>query len=197
MLEASLREQWGAPELQVIGLDGQRGSDDLREQPWLPVKYGSVDPDEWHGLVRARARFRRRPGAPAETLPLVAKVAPRRGLAQTLIPWIIERESVRLPRRYGEFDAARESTGTAPREYETYRLARSVAALGRTLPGCYGGGPSADGEYVVFLEEIHHPLLTDPGGEIAGWAGEQIDVALEAVGGIHAAFLGRGEQIGR
>lgn len=85
-LESALRASIDAPRLRLIALEGKRPASDEKREPWIPIKYGPPSPDDWFGVVPAIARFERRPDLPTESLPLVVKVNPRKGLARTLIP---------------------------------------------------------------------------------------------------------------
>ena len=94
-LEAALRNSLQAPDLRLISLDGERPSVDGRREPWIGIKYGPASPDDWFGIVPARAQFERSAGKAREVLSLIVKVNPRLGLARNLIPWIIENKSIR------------------------------------------------------------------------------------------------------
>jgi len=62
-LELSLRESLEAPKLRVIALSGARPASDERREPWIPIKYGPVSPDDWLGVVPTTVQFERTPGA--------------------------------------------------------------------------------------------------------------------------------------
>jgi len=94
-LEAALRASLQAPALRLVGLDGERPPVDARREPWIETKYGPASPDDWFGIVSARAQFERSAGKAHEGLSLIVKVNPRLGLARNLIPWIIENKSIR------------------------------------------------------------------------------------------------------
>ena len=61
-LEAALRNSLQAPDLRLISLDGERPSVDARREPWIETKYGPASPDDWFGIVSARAQFERSAG---------------------------------------------------------------------------------------------------------------------------------------
>jgi hypothetical protein len=152
-LEAALRTSLQAPALRVVSLDGERPSVDARREPWIEIKYGPASPDDWFGIVPARAQFERSAGKAREVLSLIVKVNPRLGLARNLIPWIIENKSIRLDRPYWEYRTSAETDRTADREFHVYELAASgSSALSRILPRYYGAASDpATGERALFM----------------------------------------------
>jgi hypothetical protein len=189
LLEQSLRASLAAPRLRLVDLAGERPAVDEAREPWIPIKYGPADPENWYGVVPATARFERSPGVASEMLELIVKVNPRDGLSRTLIPWIVEHRHIALDRPYWAYRCAAESDRTGPRETEVYRLADSIPALRRILPHCYGSGSDATtGEHVLFLELVPDMMRLDASGATADWPPTPIDQALRAAGAWHAAF---------
>jgi hypothetical protein len=188
-LELALRRSLDAPALRLIELGGERPSIDEVREPWIPIKYGPASPDDWFGVVPATARFTRSPAAADESLELVVKVNPRQGLARTLIPWIVTHKNIALDRPYWEYRSAAESDRTGAREPHLYELAREIPALRRVLPGCYGGAvDAASGEQALFIEFLSDVTRLDATGGTADWSPMEIDDALRAAAGWHAAF---------
>jgi hypothetical protein len=188
-LERALRLSLDAPMLRLLAFDGERPPGDERAQPWIPIKYGPSDPEDWQGVVPAVARFEIAPGTAARSLRLVVKVNPREGLARTLIPWIVKQKNIVLDRPYWEYRSSAESERTAAREPSVYRLAESVPGLRRVLPRCYGSAfDGADGGHALFLEFVTDVRRLDAAGAIADWPTDAIDAALHAAAQWHAAF---------
>ena len=69
-LETALRTSLQEPGLRLISLDGERPSVDLKREPWIEIKYGPASPDDWFGIVPARAQFERSAGKAREVLNL-------------------------------------------------------------------------------------------------------------------------------
>src|SRR5258707_4867682 len=88
-LEAALRTSLQAPALRVVSLDGERPSVDARREPWIEIKYGPASPDDWFGIVPARAQFERSPGKAREGFEPIGKGNPRPALHRNLTPSII------------------------------------------------------------------------------------------------------------
>jgi hypothetical protein len=190
-LELALRESLDAPALRLIELRGERPAIDESREPWIPIKYGPANRDDWFGVVPATARFERGGGGAAESLDLVVKVNPRLGLARTLIPWIIEHQEIALDRPYWEYRSAAESDHTGAREERLYGLSSTTPALRRVLPRCYGSGADATtGEHALFIEFLADVARLDATGAVADWPASAIDDALRAAAGWHAAFWG-------
>ncbi|MFZ5690911.1 MAG: hypothetical protein ACOY5F_06610 [Pseudomonadota bacterium] len=192
-LERSLRDAFNAPQLRVLDLTGSRPAADLAREPWIPVKYGAMGPDDWAGIVPARVTYQRTPGTGAEILNLIVKVNPRQGLARTLIPWIVETRGIALDRPYWMYRSAAESDHTAPREQHIYALAKSTPALRRVLPRCYGMATNAQtGEHAVFLEDVEHAARLDASGATGDWPTDAVDAALSAAADWQKAFWNAG-----
>jgi hypothetical protein len=169
-LELSLREALEAPRLRVLAVSGERPTSDEEREPWLPIKYGPAGPDDWFGVVPTSVRFERTAGATPESLDLVTKVNPSRGLARTLIPWIIEHRKIALDRPYREYRSAAESDHTSRREQQLYLRAESTPELRRLLSRCYGTAiDAARGEDAIFLEFITDAARLDASGALADW----------------------------
>jgi hypothetical protein len=189
LLEQSLRASLAAPRLRLVDLTGERPAVDEVREPWIPIKYGPADPENWYGVVPATARFERSPGAASETLKLIVKVNPRDGLSRTLIPWIVGQRHIAFDRPYWAYRCAAESDHTGRRETEVYRLSETVPALRHILPRCHGSGSdAATGEHVLFLELVSDVARLDASGATADWPPAPIDQALCAAGAWHAAF---------
>jgi hypothetical protein len=188
-LELSLREALEAPRLHLVELAGERPEIDERREPWIPVKYGPANPDDWFGVVHAVARYERAPGLATESLDIAVKVNPRQGLARTLIPWIIENKGIALDRPYSEFRRAAESDRTGAREQSLYALAKTSPALTRVLPRCYGGcSDNATGEHALFIQYVADVARLDASGAVADWPSEAIGCALRAAASWQAEF---------
>jgi hypothetical protein len=65
-LESALRHSLEAPALRLVSLDGERPSVDLKREPWIEIKYGPASPDDWFGIVPAKALFERSAGKARE-----------------------------------------------------------------------------------------------------------------------------------
>lgn len=188
-LELSLRESYEASRLRIIAVSGARPASDERREPWIPIKYGPMSPDDWFGVVPTTVQFERFPGAPTENLGLVTKVNPRQGLARTLIPWIIEHRKIALDRPYWMYRCAAESDQTSDRERQVYLRAKSQPELDRVLPRCYGTvTDSTNGEHALFLELVTDVARLDATGALADWPPDAIDEALTAAAGWQAVF---------
>jgi hypothetical protein len=188
-LEASLQKWFKESQLRVTAVSGQRPAVDERREPWIPIKYGPVAPDDWLGVVPATVQFERLRGAAAERLDLIVKVNPQQGLARTLIPWIVEHKKIALDRPYWEYRRAAESDHTGNREVGLYSLAQSKPALSGVLPRCFGTATeSTGGEHALFLEFVNDAARLDASGALADWPPEAIDRALQAAAGWQAAF---------
>lgn len=188
-LEAALRATLEAPKLRVVALDGERPAIDEEREPWIPIKYGPAKPDDWFGVVPAVARFERAPGRAEERLDLIVKVNPREGLSRTLIPWIIAKCGIKLDRKFIDYRCAAEFDRTSAREYHVYQLARTLPALRRVLPRCYGSATDdATGEHALFLEFVADAARLDATGAAADWPAEPIDAALQAAADWQAAL---------
>jgi hypothetical protein len=195
-LEAALRTSLQAPALRVVSLDGKRPSVDARREPWIEIKYGLASPDDWFGIVPARAQFERSAGKAREVLSLIVKVNPRLGLARNLIPWIIENKSIRLDRPYSEYRTSAETDRTADREFHVYELAASgSSALSRILPRYYGAASDpATGERALFMERLTDVSRLDAAGVQADWPIEAIGAAFAAAAAWQAEFWGGGSR---
>jgi hydroxymethylglutaryl-CoA reductase (NADPH) len=188
-LELALRRSLEAPALRLAELVGERPAIDEKREPWLPIKYGQADRDDWVGVVPATARFERSPGGAVENLRLAVKVNPAQGLARTLIPWIVEQRGIALDRPYWEYRTAAEFDQTGPREQRVYALAEGTAGLRKALPRCYGAASDAVGsEHAIFLEFLTEVRRLDASGATADWPADATDAALRAAAGWHAAF---------
>lgn len=188
-LERSLRDAFDAPQLRILELTGSRPATDLAREPWIPVKYGTMGPDDWIGVVPARATYRRTPGAATEVLNLIVKVNPRQGLARTLIPWIIETRGIALDRPYWMYRSAAENDRTAAREQQLYLLAKSESAISRVVPRCYGTATDEQsGEHAVFIEEVSNASRLDASGATGDWPPDAIDAALAAAAAWQAIY---------
>jgi hypothetical protein len=188
-LELALCRSLDAPALRLIELKGERPPIDEVREPWIPIKYGPASPDDWFGVVPATARFARSPGSADESLDLVVKVNPRQGLARTLIPWIVAHKNIALDRPYWAYRSAAESDRTGAREPHLYGLANDTPALRRVLPRCYGNAvDAASGEHALFIEFLSDVTRLDATGGMADWSPMEIDDALRAAAGWHAAF---------
>jgi hypothetical protein len=162
-----LREMFGdEPDLRVPDDSGQ---------PWLTVKYGD-DPDDLYGVLKARVAGR----------DVIVKVSPARGIGQTLIPWILGEQGIRLDRDYGSFVAAAETSDTGAREPAAYRL----PALRGLLPVEFGRF-EAGGQTALVIEDLGRIDGLDASGAIERWPTEHIERALRAAAGFHAATVGR------
>jgi len=187
-LESALRKSLDAPKLRLLALEGERPAIDETREPWIAIKYGPASPDEWFGVVPARAHFERAPGRGSEHLELIVKVNPRDGLARTLIPWIVSHRGIALDQPFQDYRAAAEFDQTGARESAVYALAAAHAPLGCVLPRCYGSTmDAATGEHALFLELVAARRL-DATGARADWPAETIDVALRALAGWQAVL---------
>lgn len=191
-LEAALREALEAPQLRLIDLRGERPEVDRVREPWIDIKYGSQSPDDWFGVVPATVWFERASGKAAERLELIVKVNPRSGLAQNLIPWIVENKAIRLERPYRDYRNGAEVDRTAAREFHVYRLAaEGNAALSRVLPRYYGAAHDPrSGEYALFIEHLADVARLDAAGATADWPIEAIAAAFKAAAAWQAEFWG-------
>src|SRR5260370_2692829 len=191
-LEAALRTSLQAPALRVVSLDGERPSVDAKREPWIEIKYGPASPDDWFGIVPARAQFERSAGKAREVLSLIVKVNPRLGLARNLIPWIVENKSIRLDRPYWEYRTSAETDRTADREFHIYELAATgSSALSRILPRYYGAASDpATGERALFMEQRTDVSRLDAAGVQAEWPIEAIAAAFDAAPACQAGFWG-------
>jgi hypothetical protein len=189
-LERALRTSLHAPSLQLIGLDGERAAHDEEAQPWISVKYGPANHDDWFGVVPAIVRLRREPGSAVESLPLIVKISPRESLATTFMPWVFEQLRIGLDRPYWQYRQAAEFGDAAGREPHVYRvLAAHVPSLAAVLPGCYGGAVDpVTGEQAVFLEMVTDMRRLDPGGATFDWPAAEIDEVLRALAGWQSAL---------
>jgi hypothetical protein len=188
-LELALQESFEAPRLRIIAVSGARPVSDERREPWIPIKYGPMSPDDWFGVVPTTVQFERSPGAPTASLDLVTKVNPRQGLARTLIPWIVEHRKIALDRPYWMYRCAAESDQTGDRERQVYLQAKSQPELGCVLPRCYGTAiDTAHGEHALFLDRVTDVARLDATGTLADWPPYAIDEALNAAAGFHAVF---------
>ena len=193
-LEIALRATLDVPALRLVGLDGARPAADEEREPWIAVKYGPAGPDDWFGVVPARALFERRPGSGREVLDLIVKINPRQGLARGLIPWIVERAGIALDRPYWDYRCTAEVDRTGEREFHIYELAAAGnAALARVLPRYYGAGTDpAAGERVLFLEAVRDIGRLDAAGAEADWPPDAIGEAIAAMAAWQASFWGAG-----
>src|SRR5258706_15162306 len=116
-VEAARRRSRLAPALRLSSLDGGRRPVDAKREPWIEIKYGPASPDDWFGIVPARAQFERSGGKAREVLSLIVKVNPRLGLARNLIPWIIENKDIRLRRAYWEYTNPEKTQRTTNLEF--------------------------------------------------------------------------------
>jgi hypothetical protein len=190
-LELALRQSLQSPDLRVIDLAGRPRAIDESREPWLPIKYGPAEADNWFGVVPATVQFERSQGAAAESLALIIKVNPKEGLSRTLIPWVIADQDIALDRPYWEYCCAAETDHTGPRENNVYRLARTTPALHAVLPRCYGEAVDpGTGEQALFLELLADVTRLDAAGATTDWPADAIDDALRAAAGWHAAFWG-------
>jgi aminoglycoside phosphotransferase (APT) family kinase protein len=188
-LELSLRKSLEAPRLRLIELAGERPEIDEQREPWIPIKYGPAKPDDWFGVVRAKARYERAPGLAAKSLDLAIKVNPRQGLARTLIPWIVESKGIALDRPYPAYRRAAESDRTGARERNVYALAGASPALRSVLPRCYGAcADDTTGEHALFIEYVDDVARLDASGAEADWPPELINRALQAAASWQAEF---------
>lgn len=189
-LETSLRTALDAPGLRLSGLSGERPAVDEVREPWIGIKYGTQSPDAWFGIVPAMAQFTRVAGGKAERLDLIVKVNPRSGLAQNLIPWIIENKAIDLDRPYRDYRSAAEFDRTAAREFHVYQLAATGhTALSRILPGYYGAAHDPEsGEYALFVEKLGDVARLDAAGSTADWPIEAIAAAFKAAAAWQAEF---------
>ena len=175
-----------------IGLDGGRPPTDEEREPWIRIKYGQANADDWVGVVPATARFARERGAPTETLNLIVKINPRVGLARNLIPWIAARNHIVLERPFLQYRSASELDQTAAREYQVYRLAQQQPELRDVVPRCYGWAHDPEtGEYALFLECVSDMVGLDVTGATADWEPEAIDAVLRVGGALARRVLGR------
>jgi hypothetical protein len=191
-LEDALQSSLKAPELRLLALDGHRPEVDLRREPWIEIKYGRLDSNDWFGVVPATATLDRHQGQGHEALHLIVKVNPRLGLARNLIPWIIDTKGIRLDRPYWEYRSAREVDDTTDREFHVYATAeKGSAALSSVLPRFYGTAVDrASGERALFMEQIDHASRLDASGQEAEWPLEAIESALHAMAAWQAEFWG-------
>ena len=143
-------------------------------QPWLRVKYGG-QAGHLFGVLRAHVPGRN----------VIVKINPDRGIGQTLIPWIVSERGIALPAAYGSFAAAAETSDTGQREPAAYLL----SALQGVLPAELGRF-EADGRTALVLEDLGDIAGLDPSGSIERWPTEQIESALRAAAGFHAATAG-------
>jgi hypothetical protein len=150
------------------------------DQPWLDVKYGPSGSDDLHGVEPIRVTTGSR------SLDLVIKVNPLHGIGETLIPWICQTHGVTLPAPYPTFHSTREVVGTGAREANLYELSNEMPALMAILPRYYGT-IVASGERALVLGDEGEIAGLDAGGAIASWSDDHIDLALRAIGSVHAA----------
>lgn len=158
----------------LLGGEPQLHIPDDTGQPWLTVKYGE-DPDDLYGVLKAQVGGRA----------VIVKVNPERGIGQTLIPWIIREQGIVMPGPYQDFTAAAEVSDTGRREPAAYRL----PALRDVLPTELGRF-EADGQTALVLEDLNPIEGLDASGAIERWPTEQIEAALRAAAGFHAATAG-------
>jgi hypothetical protein len=191
-LESALRNSLQAPALRLVGLDGERPPVDAKREPWIEIKYGPASPDDWFGIVPARAQFERSAGKAREVLNLIVKVNPRLGLARNLIPWIIENKSIRLDRPYWEYRTSAETDRTTDREFHIYQLTASgSSALSSILPRYFGAASDpATGERALFMEQLTDISRLDAAGVQADWPIEAIGAAFAAAAAWQAEFWG-------
>jgi hypothetical protein len=143
-------------------------------QPWLAVKYGGQH-GQLFGVLRAHV-----PGCD-----VIVKINPDHGIGQTLIPWIVRERGIALPAAYHSYLAAAATSDTGRREPAAYRL----PALRGVLPGELGRF-EAGGRTALVLEDLGDIAGLDPSGAIERWPTEQIEEALVAAAGFHAATAG-------
>lgn len=190
-LAGALRGDLGGAEIEILAVDARVSATPLEDQPWLPIKYGPVGPEDWHGVVPFELTYRARADGVVRTRSLVAKVFPTLGVGDTLTPWVLERNDIRFDRPYREFFAAGEFLGTSPREGEVYRLAASEASLRTILPRFYGELVDEKGERLLLLEQVRDLEGLDPTGGNTVWSPDQIEAAVRAAASYQAAFVGR------
>ncbi|MCU0311788.1 MAG: hypothetical protein MUE36_12705 [Acidimicrobiales bacterium] len=188
-LEAGLAEREGEP-VEVTVLAPHRAPAVEADEPWLEAKYGAGG--GWNGVVPATLAWRTASGRDAAVREVVVKVSPPRGLAEGLIPWIVERYGIPLPRPYGAWRAATETTGTARRELEAQRLGGPVVTHG---PGLVATAVGGSGEGVVVLDLVSPLAACDVAGRLDGWTPDRVDVALAAVAEVHAAHFPTAEHL--
>lgn len=191
-MEGALRAALEAPHLRLVSLDGERPSSDNVREPWIEIKYGPASPDDWFGVVPATVRFERVEGKKSEVLDLIVKINPRLGLAQNLIPWIIDKKAIRLDRPFRDYRNAAETGHTSTRERHVYELAAAGStALSRVLPRYYGAALDPEtGECALFIERLAEVARLDATGATADWPIEQIEVAFGAAAAWQAEFWG-------
>lgn len=189
-LEAALRVSLESPNLRMLDLNGERPPADTVREPWIDIKYGLTDPDDWFGIVPAVATFERAAGKDRENLKLIVKVNPRLGLARGLIPWIIENKSIRLDRPYADYRNAAEADHTADREFHVYELAAAgCSALSQILPRYYGSATDpGTGERALFMEELGGVSRLDASGAQADWPIDAIRATFSAAAKWQAEF---------
>src|SRR5258705_2259492 len=194
-LEAALRNSLQAPARRLVGLDGARPPVDAKREPWIEIKYGPASPDDWFGIVPARAQFERSAGKAREVLNLIVKVNPRLGLARNLIPWIVENKSIRLDRPYWEYRTSAETDRAADREFHVYELAASGSSgLHRVLTRYYDAASDpATGERALFMERLTDVSRLDAAGVQADWPIEAIGAAFAAAAAWQVEFWGAGD----
>lgn len=194
-LADTLRAARGDPSLVVERIDAHHDATSEAGQPWLAVKYGGAGADDWHGVVPVTARVRSAPGSPVEDLTLVIKVNPRRGVGDTLIPWIIERAGIELPRPFDAWRTTTESRDTGDREAHVYELAPGIPELAVSMAGCYGRiDDPACGEHALVLEWVELDGL-DASGASLDWPADRLVAAASAAARWHAALAGRAAEL--
>jgi hypothetical protein len=191
-----LRAARGQPALVVERVDARHDPAAEAGQPWLAVKYGGAGANDWHGVVPVSVRLRPSPAAPAEDVALVVKVNPRRGVGDTLIPWIIEREGIELPRPFDRWRTTTESRDTGDREAAVYALAGSVPELAAAMARCHGRiDDPGSGEHALVLEWVELDGL-DASGARLDWPHGRLVTAAAAAARWHAALASRTPDLG-
>lgn len=189
-LEGVLRDALQRPRLEIVNVAAEVREISLEDQPWLPVKYGAVRPEDWHGLVPLDLTYRDDSRSVTSGLSLMAKVIPARSVGESLTPWVLERHQIDLGRAYSEFFAASELLATSPREGEVYRRSARVGGLRAVVPRFYGELVDERGERLLLLERIEGIESLDPGGGDTTWAADRIDAAIRAAAAYQAPFVG-------
>jgi hypothetical protein len=183
-----LRTAWQAPELVLEQVDEHRDRSAEAGQPWLEVKYGPSGRRAWHGVVPVTVTTRSTPGADPQRTKLAIKVNPVRGVGETLIPWIVERASIDLPRPYGSFRTTAEARATGEREVHLYELGQAVPALRAVLPPYLGRiDDPASGEHALVLGWVELDGL-DASGAHLDWPPHRLEAAARAAACWHAAL---------
>jgi hypothetical protein len=185
-----LAEALAAPDLEVsevVPVDAEMGTSIITELTSRGVGPKAV------GLYPLRLEYE--VGGEASVIDVVAKVKP---LDEEVI---LEGNKVAslcggdLARTYSRW---RDWTGfkdTHTRELAINRL--SEPALQAVLPRCYGVHEDHEREaYVIVMERLEHDvILKDSAEDPSGWTPDLVDAALRGIAGVHAAWLGREDEL--